>query len=497
MNRQQSNQAACECSVTWLLQNGRSRIQRGMAADGFKGDYPYAGVTVIAENRLSEEDSSATIAVETVRDVFAEGVAFGVEDALLDSLMEAADMIRDKELTGCSAAAIAFSGTHIWYAMVGNCRIYKVDSDGLTCLVYDQSLANELKLPADHSDYSKKVKELNSWLGSADDCRPACGHARIKQDTTYLIFTSSGWMQIENRVVMVDERKNRTSLDAWLANLSRDLKLAYRRQGGALGAVSGVGNGKIGSVPWKSALYIVAFLGLIGFLLFGNFFSKDSDTGQRTDLFSTDSIEEIVQPILANTDTIIVENSSHSSFFDMVNDSLFSTSIETTEALIPDIAADIPLQIVQIGGVLPTLNPDTFAVSFNSEPDAQWENFSPGIYSIKGDTVSILLAERVSTFYPELEVKVLNRIITVRENGVAESASWLSSLSPDSAASTGVIVETRSSVAGGADWIRDYAIFANGNRAERSGEAGGFMGDSISGLPFLRNSRGYRLLIVL
>jgi len=100
-----------------------------MAADGFRGDYPYAGVTVVAENRIPEDNSSALIAVETVRDVFAEGVAFGVEDALRDSLLEAAGIICDKKLSGCSAAAIAFSGTHLWYSIAGNCRLYKIDSD--------------------------------------------------------------------------------------------------------------------------------------------------------------------------------------------------------------------------------------------------------------------------------------------------------------------------------------------------------------------------------
>ncbi len=154
------------------------------------------------------------------------------------------------------------------------------------------------------------------------------------------------------------------------------------------------------------------------------------------------------------------------------------------------------MQIVQIGGITPTLNPDTFAVSYNSEPDIQWENYSPGIYAIESDTASFVLAELIHSSYPDLEVILLDRIITVRETGVAESARWLSSLSPDSAIRTGVIVETRSSVAGGADWIRNYPVFANGNRDERAGEAGGFSGDSLVGLPSLRTTRCYRLIVI-
>lgn len=496
MKRQSNDRPGAGCSVAWQLQNGRSRVQRGIAADGFKGDYPYAGVTVVAENRNSEEDLSASISVETVRDVFAEGVAFGVEDALRDSLLEANEIIHDKKLGGCSAAAIAFSGTHIWYAMAGNCRIYVIDSDGISCVVRDQSAANELNMSPDHPDYSKRIRELKWWLGSPREDKPVCGHARIKQDTTFLILTAGGWIQLESKTTAVHRKGVKKTLDGWLSAISREMKLAYRRQGGALGAVSGANGGGGGSIPWKSWVYVAGFLGLIGFLVFANPFSSDVAIEDKTDLFSADSVEEIVQPIFADTasSTSISHNSGVLGTF---ADSLLHAVEETEDPLIPDITAELPLQMVQIGGILPALSPDTFLVSLNPEPDIQWENFAPGIYSIRGDTASSTLAQIVCSEYPDLEVIELDRIITVRENGVSESARWLSSLSPDSAAGTGVIVETRSSVAGGAEWIRNYPLFANGNRVDRAGEVGGFMGDSLPELPTLRNPRCYRLVVVL
>ena len=496
MKRQSSDHPRVDCAVAWHLQSGRSRVQRAIAADGFKGDYPYAGVTVVAENRNPEDDSSASIAVETVRDVFAEGVAFGVEDALRDSFLEAADIIMDKKLSGCSAAAIAFSGTHIWYAMAGNCRIYKIDSDGVQCIIHDQTFAEEAHMSQDHPDYHKKTRDLKWWLGSSSIGKPVCGHARIKHDTTYVIFTAGGWTQFESSGTLAHRKGMKKTLIGWVSSLSRDLKLAYRRQGGAIGAVSGVKSRSAESVSWKSWTYLAGFIVLISFLVFANPFSSNSATETKTDLFSTTTEAEIVQPILP--DTLASEALAEDpGMLHLLADSLYPAVGEIHEISVPDISAELPIQIVQLSGTIPPLNPDTFAVNLNSEPDLQWENYSPGIYSIKGDTASCLLAEVISTAYPGLETVELDRIITVRENGVSESARWLSNLSPETASRTGVVVETRSSVAGGADWIRNYPVFTNGNRADRSDEAGGFIGDSLPGLPALRNSRCYRLVIVL
>jgi len=494
MKRQLSDQPGTGCSVAWQLQNGRSRIQRDMAADGFRGDYPYAGVVVVAENRVSEDDSSASIAVETVRDVFAEGVAFGVEDALIDSLNEAAESIIDKKLSGCSVAAIAFSGTHIWYASAGNCRIYRIDSDGIECLVHDQSSAAEMKMSSDHTDYSKKAKELKWWLGSSFPGKPVCGHSRIRRDTTYLVLTAGGWFQFESSAVAVHTRAIKKTLAGWLSSLSRDLKLAYRRQGGALGAVSGVKSGSGSSVPWKSWSFVAAVIGLIGFLVFASPFSSGSGEEEKIDLFYPDSEEQIVQPIMENSSQL-ADSTGSSGMFAMIADSL---TVETPDSeVVPDITSELPLQLVQVGGVVPVLNPDTFAVSLNAEPDLQWENFTPGIYAVSGDTASCVLAQVISSSYPGLEIVEVDRIVTVRENGVVESARWLSSLSSELAEGTVVVVETTSSVAGGAEWIRNYPVFVNGNRFDRAGEAGGFMGDSLPGLPSLRNPRCYRIVVVL
>lgn len=483
------------CSVAWLVQNGRSRVQRIVASDGFVGDYPYAGVVVVAENRTTESDLSASVFVETVRDIFAEGVAFGVEDALKDSFMEANEIIITKEMQGCSGAAIAYSGTHLWYALSGSCRIYRIDQDGIQCIAVDQTTANSNRLALEHPDFNKKVHELKSYIGSSSNFETICGHARIKEDTTYIVLTAGGWIQLEKATPPALVKNIKKSLSGWLSVIARDLKLAYRRQGGGLACISGMKPSATNSSIMKYSLSAVAVIVLLAFLVMGDLFSCNIETEDQTDLFASDSIQdEIVQPL----DLEVLGDSAEttSGLLASISDSISHMNQDSVVLNIPDISESLPIQIVQIGGAVAELNSDTFSLSVNMEPDIQWENFSPGIYAIRTDSVSMILADVLSPLYPTLEIIELDRIITVREAGVAESATWLSSLSNDAAQNTGVIVETRSSVAGGADWIRHYSVFSNGNRADRAGETAGFIGDSLPDLPVLRNSNCYRLILI-
>ncbi|HOP27065.1 MAG TPA: hypothetical protein PKX02_07680 [Candidatus Sabulitectum sp.] len=486
------NSGDSQSTAVWHVQPGRSRVQRKIAADGFRTEYPYAGVVVVAENASSEDDGSAALAVETVRDVFAEGVAFGVEDALSDAFDEASELIREKKLGGCSAAALAFSASHVWYALAGNCRIYRMDSDGVRCIVRDRSQAADLRMLPSNPEYLKKVRNMNWWLGCQSKGKAVCGHTRLRRDTTYLLLTSGGWIQLEHMAAGPARKTPGKSLQGWVAGLSRDLKLAYRRQGAAIAAVSGVKERTGGNIPWKAVSAAAASILLAGYLVFGDPFSCGAAPPDRSDIFSADSVaEEIVQPIDPDAEPDTSSGGNHG-MLAMLADSMAADSA----ALIPDISASLPLQTVMVGEPLDSLPSDSFAVSLNLEPDLQWENFSPGIYCVEGDTASEILAQAVSVRFANLEIIPVRRIVTVREGGVAESASWLSSLSPDSAASTAVVVETRSSVAGGAPWIRNYPVFANGDRDRRSSEAGGYAGVSLPGIPLLPSRVTYRLIVV-
>ncbi len=480
-------------SAVWHVQAGRSRVQRKVVADGFRTEYPYAGVVVVAENHSPEDDESASIAVETIRDVFAEGVAFGVDDALEDSFQEASELIREKQLAGCSAAAVAFSATHIWYALAGNCRIYRIDSDGVRCIVQDRTRAAELNMAMNHPDYLKTVRDMEWWLGVAGQGKPVCGHTRLRRDTTYLLMTAGSWIQFEQTKPVLHRKGARRTINGWITSLSRDLKLAYRRQGGAMAAVSGASARDGGSVSWRSIGIAAVSIALAGYLVFGNPLSCREEESLRTDLFAPDTVaEEIVRPLFPDTGATTTDSASVG-MIAALGDSLAAS----LEPPVPDISSELPLQTAVIGGTDIPMPPDSFAVSVNTGPDLQWENFSPGIYSLAGDTASGILASRASLLFPALEIIELQRIVTVRENGVADSARWLASLPPEEAGTTGVIVETRSSVAGGASWIRNYPVFANGDRDNRSGDPGGFAGDALEDMPVLPDTGTYRLIIVL
>ncbi len=385
-----SNTGAYSSSV-WHVQPGRSRVQRKVVADGFRTEYPYAGVVVVAENQSPEEDNSASIAVETIRDVFAEGVAFGVDDALEDSFQEASELIRNKQLAGCSAAAVAFSATHIWYALAGNCRIYRIDSDGVRCIVQDRTRAADLNMAINHPDYLKTVRDMEWWLGAPEQGKPVCGHTRLRKDTTYLLMTAGSWIQFEQTKPVLHRKGARKTINGWITSLSRDLKLAYRRQGGAMAAVSGARARDGGTVSWRSIGVAALSIALAGYLVFGKPISCQEEEGQRADLFSADTVpEEIVRPLVPEADTSSTEDTVGGGMLASFNDSLAASM----EPAVPDISSELPLQTAIIGGTDVPLPPDSFAVSVNTEPDLQWENFSPGIYSLPGDTASAILARR-------------------------------------------------------------------------------------------------------
>ena len=468
------------CVGAWKAQPGRSRLQRRVCSDGYLGEFPYAGVVVVAEGLNPDDDPSSEIAVNTVRDVFAEGVAYGIEEALADSLREAADIIRRNGHAGCSAAAVAFCGTHAWFASTGACRILKFDEDTVSTLAADCSEAESSGVGRDHPEYSRRIRDLSHWLGGEGN-HFTSGHTRINPGAVVMAATPGVWMHMREGAFKRGTGKN---IEGWLTALVRESRVAYRRQGGAVAAAScHSGSGaRIPVLPFV-AVAVMVVLGVL--LAAGVFDSRKPPSEDGDNLFSTpDSSTGVVMPL--QQDSSSSRFWSYTRIRDMVQD---STNV------VPDISSDIPLGAVLAGGDSTAFSPDTFALAFNRSPDLQWENFSPGIYPLAGDTAAVFLAELLRTRNPGLSVIPLATIVTVREEGVAEAAAWLRTLPVAQASGIGVVVETTSSVAGGAQWIRNFPVFINGNR-ENQALPGGFLGDSIPGIPTLRNGSCYRLLVI-
>jgi hypothetical protein len=82
----------------------------------------------------------------------------------------------------------------------------------------------------------------------------------------------------------------------------------------------------------------------------------------------------------------------------------------------------------------------------------------------------------------------------VRENDVRSFAAWLPGVDSLDASRTAVIVETASSVAGGAPWIRSYAMYANGDRSRQS-EPSVYTGLGLEGMSAGLDPGCYGLLI--
>lgn len=468
------------CVGAWKAQPGRNRLQRRVCSDGYLGEFPYAGVVVVAEGLNPDDDPSAEIAVNTVRDVFAEGVAYGIEEALTDALREAADIIRRNGHAGCSVAAAAFCGTHAWFASTGACRILKYDEDTVSILAADCSEAESSGVGSDHPEYSRRIRDLSHWLGGEGN-HIITGHTRINPGAVVLTATPGVWMHLREGALKRGTGKN---IEVWLTALVRESRVAYRRQGGAVAAASchSGGGARIPILPFV-AVTVMVVLGVL--LAAGVFDSRKPPEGGEGNLFATpDSSTEVVMPL--QQDSSSSRFWSYARIRDMVADSTRT---------VPDISADLPLGAVLAGGDSTRFSPDTFALAVNQAPDMQWENFQPGIYPLAGDTAAVFLAELLRTRNPELTVIPLSTIVTVREAGVADAAAWLRTLPAAQAAGIGVVVETTSSVAGGAQWIRNFPVFINGNR-ENQALPGGFLGDSIPGIPSLRNGSCYRLLII-
>lgn len=468
------------CYASWKVQPGRSRLQRRVCSDGYVGEYPYAGVVVVAEGLNPDDDPSAEITVNTVRDVFAEGVAYGIEEALADALREAADIIRRNGHGGCSAAAVAFCGTHAWFASTGACRVLKFDDAAVSVLAADDSEAEASGMGREHPEYPRRVRELNRWLGAEKD-DIVTGHSRIRPGSVVLAATPGIWMHLKDGGSM--KRNTGRNIEAWLTALVRESRAAYRRQGGAVAAASCHSGGRA-SVP-VLPFVAVSIMVILGVLLAAGVFDSRGPEDPLQNIFAgSDSTPELVMPL--RQDSTTSRFWSYSRIRSMVADSA---------GPIPDISASLPIRAVLAGGDSSGFSPDTFMLSLNGNPSLQWENFQPGIYPLAGDTAAVFLAEAISGRYPGLQVVPLSTIVTVRETGVSDAARWLRELNAADASGIGVVVETRSSVAGGAQWIRNFPVFINGDRVNLE-LPGGFTGDSFPGMPFQRNNDCYRLLII-
>ena len=112
-----------EMQMSWLDQPGRIKSRMMSSADGFVSCCAVASVAVLAESESGHPDY-AYRAVGFIRDAFAEGVAYGVEDELRDVLYQL-----EKKM-GAGSLAVAVSADHqLFVYSSGNCRAFRCSED--------------------------------------------------------------------------------------------------------------------------------------------------------------------------------------------------------------------------------------------------------------------------------------------------------------------------------------------------------------------------------
>jgi hypothetical protein len=97
-------------------------------ADGFHGSSAIAGAVCVAENG-SPDSCYAQKAVAIVRDAFAEGVAYGVENVFMEAIDEINAFTGEGVRDSLSLAAAAVLENEVWVYSSGTCQVFLSGTD--------------------------------------------------------------------------------------------------------------------------------------------------------------------------------------------------------------------------------------------------------------------------------------------------------------------------------------------------------------------------------
>lgn len=460
--------------AAWSMLRGRSRHDSLCACDGFRGEHPYASVAVVAEGTGGDARSAET-AVATVRDVFAEGVAFRIGEALAEAFHEAGEKIRAEELRGCSATAVAVLGRDAWIVHAGGCRAFLTGPGGVRTLTSEHTLAGEMGLSPGDPGYRQRVGDLTLQLGQKD-LRPQTLSLSLADGEGVLLATGAVWRHIQtSRLFSLLSAQG--GLQQGVESVLRESRVRFRRQGGAAAAIfPETQQGFLGGTNMPS-LRILVPLALAAVVAGGILLA-----GPRCERRGGGRAEPVPSP---------APDSAGAAFTVMP---LMAAAVDSAMASAPR-GPELPVPAIILGGGSAPAGPDTLAARVAPLPDPAYEHIPPGVYYAAGDSLLEPLADALAVRAGLDSATAVDRVIVVRESDVPSFASWLRSLPPEIASSTAVIVETRSSVAGGAPWIRGYALYANGDRS-RYQEPSCYLGEPAEGLPAQPGGGDcYRILI--
>ncbi len=257
--------------IAWLNQPGRISMKMASVSDGFQASPPYASVVVVAE---CEKDDSlcAMTSAAIVRDTFAEGVAYGVEDVLNNAFNEVEKKNAENGHDSCSVASIAVLDCEAWVVSKGTCHAFLTYGGIQEESISDSSALNSALPDRLVLKYGQSVILVSHGLRRLIGSAVAVRHSSIYNDPL-----------AECLEEMVDETRIR-----------------FRKKGGSIAAVRlGSDSGSITGL-WKKYRIIAGLLGVLMLIVLSILCNKREYANEISDSElpdSTASSEEIVMPL--------------------------------------------------------------------------------------------------------------------------------------------------------------------------------------------------------
>lgn len=250
-----------------MNQPGRLISRMESVADGFCGSSAIAGAAAVAENG-SPDSSCAEKAVAVVRDAFAEGVAYGVENVFMEAIEEINTFAREGECDSLSLAAAAVLGDEVWVYSRGTCHVFLSGADS-------------------GGRGSENVMDIEG---------KGIRHLTLKPGQSIILLTSGLRKLMESSAAQRYSLHCGKPLSFCLSQIISETRIRFRKKGGSAAAVRLCTNSARMDLPGKKCLtYSLAFIlaAAIAVLTLCHS-SEEKDDPVRTDSVLT---EEIVMPL--------------------------------------------------------------------------------------------------------------------------------------------------------------------------------------------------------
>jgi hypothetical protein len=381
----------------------------------------------------------------------------------VEAFHEAGERIRSEELRGCSVTAVAILGREVWIAHAGASRAFLAEASTASALTDEHTLASEMKLGPKDAGYKLRSRDLTRCLGQ-QDMKPQTIRMELTPLQRVVILTPGIWHNAPaSRIAACVTGRTEPSQAA--EALVRETRVRFRRSGGAA-AVIGEKAGRASTRKLRLLPYLAPAVLALGLaLVFGSRGACGRpDPGTPA---PADSGSAWIMPL----------------------------------QLLPDVSEEkpaegpvLPVRCIVLGQVAGLPGSDSLDAFVTPPPDSLYENIRRGVYYIAGDSLMAPFAKEMAERLGLGDPVGLDRILVVRENDVRSFAAWLPGVDSLDASRTAVIVETASSVAGGAPWIRSYAMYANGDRSRQS-EPSVYTGLGLEGMSARLDPGCYGLLI--